>query len=174
MPSRGARLRGSARRRSVLMARSRAMATREPGQVRKEAALSGLRHAQRECLSGAGGGVSASKPASTEGARSTFAPRLAAARLLDVVAPEQRRDRHQDDLHVEQQRPVLDVVVVPLDAVLERRLAAQALHLRPAGEAGLDAVAVAVAVDVLLDRAHESRALGTRAHARHVALADVE
>jgi hypothetical protein len=50
------------------------MATREPGQVRKEAALSGLRHALRECLSGAGGGVSASEPASTEGARSTFGP----------------------------------------------------------------------------------------------------
>src|SRR5437764_946106 len=32
------------------MARSRAMATREPGQVRKEAALSGLRHRLRECL----------------------------------------------------------------------------------------------------------------------------
>ncbi len=48
------------------------MTTREPGQVRKEAALSGLRHALRERLAGAENDVSASEPASTEGARSTY------------------------------------------------------------------------------------------------------
>jgi hypothetical protein len=48
------------------------MTTREPGQVRKEAALSGLRHALRERLTGAGSGVSAPEPASTEGARSVY------------------------------------------------------------------------------------------------------
>ena len=47
------------------------MTTREPGQVRKEAALSGLRHALRERLTGAENDVSVSEPASTEGARST-------------------------------------------------------------------------------------------------------
>jgi hypothetical protein len=35
------------------MARSRAMETREPGQVRKEAALSGLLHVPRTSLAGA-------------------------------------------------------------------------------------------------------------------------
>src|SRR5215207_8815748 len=134
-------------------------------------------------------GIGAPEPASTEGARSIFdaavrrfRPRATASGrlratshpLLDVVAPQQSRDRHQDDLQVEPQRPVLDVVVVPLDAVVERRLPAQSLHLRPPGQAGLDAVAVAVAVDVLLEGANEVRALGTRPDDRHVAAQDVE
>ena len=38
-------------------------------------------------------------------------------------------------LDVERQRPVADVVEVVLDAPLERRVAAQAVHLRPAGDA---------------------------------------
>jgi hypothetical protein len=42
---------------------------------------------------------------------------------------------HQEDLHVEPERPVLDVVVVPFDAVAQRGLAAEAVHLRPAGDA---------------------------------------
>ena len=53
------------------------------------------------------------------------------------------KTRHQQDLDVEPERPVLDVVVVPLDPVAERGLAAQAVHLRPAGDPRLDAVAVA-------------------------------
>ena len=47
----------------------------------------------------------------------------------DEAAPAQprqdRRDGEQEDLQVEPERPVLDVVVVPLDAVGERGLAAQ-------------------------------------------------
>src|SRR5215218_3826746 len=96
------------------------------------------------------------------------------ATSLGVVASEQRRDRHQDDLQVEPERPVLDVVVVPLDPVVERGLPAQPLHLRPAGQTGLDAMAVAVAVDVLLEGADEVRALRARPDDRHVAAQDVE
>ena len=55
--------------------------------------------------------------------------------LGGAVAAEERGGGEQDDLQVEPERPVLDVVVVPLDAVGERRLAAQAVDLRPAGDA---------------------------------------
>src|SRR3954471_250609 len=83
-------------------------------------------------------------------------------------------ERHQQDLDVEPERPVLDVVVVPLDAVGERGLAAQAVNLGPAGDPGLDAVAVAVAVDVALEQPGEVRTLGTWADQAHVALEHVQ
>ena len=59
--------------------------------------------------------------------------------------PEGGEHRQQQDLQVERERPVADVVVVQLDAVGQRGLAAQAVDLGPAGDAGLDAVAVGVA-----------------------------
>ena len=43
--------------------------------------------------------------------------------------------RQPHDLQVERHRPVLDVVEVVLDALLERRVAAPAVDLRPAGDA---------------------------------------
>ena len=44
-------------------------------------------------------------------------------------------EREPHDLEVERHRPVLDVVEVVLDALLERRVAAPAVDLRPAGDA---------------------------------------
>src|SRR5206468_12515352 len=52
LPPEGSALRASTPR-VALMARSRAMGSREPGQVRKEAALSGLLRAPRASLAGA-------------------------------------------------------------------------------------------------------------------------
>src|SRR5687767_8730028 len=66
-------------------------------------------------------------------------------RLFGAV--DERGEGHQEDLQVEPERPVLDVVVVPLDAVAQRRLAPQAVDLGPAGDARLDAMAVVVARD---------------------------
>ena len=55
IPARGADPRGSGPCNVVLMVRSHSVGDREPGQVRKEAALNGSAHAQWECLAGAGG-----------------------------------------------------------------------------------------------------------------------
>src|ERR1044071_4888361 len=88
--------------------------------------------------------------------------------------PQDLEHRHRQDLQIQPQRPVLDVVVVPLDAIAQRGLAAEAVDLGPAGDAGLDAVAVAVAADVGLEQLDELRALRARAHQRHVAAQDVE
>src|SRR5512133_1106558 len=57
--------------------------------------------------------------------------------LFDVAQrPRDREKGQQHDLDVEPQRPVLDVVVVPLDPVGERCLATEPVYLRPAGDAG--------------------------------------
>ena len=56
----------------------------------------------------------------------------------------QHKRRHQQNLQIQPQRPVLDVPEVVLDAqrhFLRRvRLAAEAVNLRPAGHAGFDLV----------------------------------
>src|SRR4249920_2572412 len=72
-------------------------------------------------------------------------------RLLGLARADNGENGQHQHLQVEPERPVLDVVVIPLDAVRERRLAAEAVHLRPAGDARLHALAVAVAVDALLE-----------------------
>src|SRR4051794_2343827 len=87
---------------------------------------------------------------------------------------EDRAERHHENLEVEPETPVLDVEVVPLGAVAQRGLAAEAVHLRPAGHARLDAVAVRVAVDLLLEQPDVGGALGALAHDRHLATQDVE
>src|SRR5688572_21969736 len=73
-------------------------------------------------------------------------------RVLLAEAAQQREDQ---DLDVEQQRPVLDVVEVVLDPLLERGVAAPAVHLCPAGDAALDPVPDHVLRDLLLELLHE-------------------
>src|SRR3954453_3701790 len=61
---------------------------------------------------------------------------------IRVLVPRQQRDRRfQQDVDVEQHRPVLDVIQVKLDALLDLLfivdLAAPAVDLRPTRDAGL-------------------------------------
>src|SRR5690606_6255826 len=69
---------------------------------------------------------------------------------IRVLVDEALEDRHQDDPQVEPGRPVLHVVQVVLHAaghLLDRiGFTAQAVHLGPAGDPGLDPVALHVAV----------------------------
>src|SRR5438128_338352 len=89
----------------------------------------------------------------------------ASVRMLLAEAAEEGQDQ---DLHVEQQRPVLDVVQVVLDPLLDRRVAAPAVDLGPAGDAALDPVAQHVLRDALLELLDEGRPLGARPHQAHV------
>src|SRR4051794_36158421 len=75
---------------------------------------------------------------------------------------EQRRRRLQQYLQVEPVGPVLDVVVVPLDPITQRGLSAQAADLSEAREPRLDAVTIAVAVDVVLEALRVRQPLGAR------------
>src|SRR5262245_2346754 len=101
---------------------------------------------------------------------------VTSARGLSVgmLLSEPAEKRQDEDLQVEQQRPVLHVIEVVLDALLERRVAAPAVDLGPAGHAAAHAVTQHVTWDALLELLHEGRALGARADEAHVALHDVQ
>src|SRR6202043_2733283 len=80
-----------------------------------------------------------------------------ATKLVGVLVPgHQSHRRLEQNVEIEQHRPVLDVVEVELDALLDFLLAvdlaAPAVDLGPAGNAGLDAVAGEIAVDRLVEQ----------------------
>src|SRR5579859_4477624 len=83
-------------------------------------------------------------------------------------------DGQDDDPQVEAQRPVLDVVVVPLDPVGDRGLAAQAVDLGPAGDPGFDPVAVLVAGYLAHEALDELGPLRPRPDQAHVAAEHVQ
>ena len=78
-------------------------------------------------------------------------------------------EREPHDLEVETERPVLDVVEVVLDALLDRRVAAPAVDLGPAGDPRLHLVPQHVLRVAVLELLDEVRALGPRPDQRHVA-----
>src|SRR5436190_18639901 len=75
--------------RAALTARSRAMRAREPGQVRKEAALSGSGHVPRTSLARANRDASARGPVSRSGR--TVLPSYGGARAPRLPAVRDRR-----------------------------------------------------------------------------------
>src|SRR5260370_12616458 len=83
-----------------------------------------------------------------------------AARSVSVLAEEAAPDRPDQDLQVEPKRPALDVVEVVLDALLERRVPAPTVDLRPAGHARLDLVAQHVSRYLASELVDEERPLG--------------
>src|SRR5947207_3065899 len=105
--------------------------------------------------------------------RKPAAPVMTTRRLVGMLVEEAFDDRQPDDLQVETDRPVLDVIEVVLDALVERRVAAPAVHLRPAGHARLHFVPQHVLRNAVLRLLDELRALGTRSDDRHVAAQDV-
>src|SRR4051794_10177598 len=83
---------------------------------------------------------------STQHAATNPARTAPAQNSIRVLVSRQQRDRRfQQDVDVEQHRPVLDVIQIELDALLDLLfivdLAAPAVDLRPAGDAGLYAMA---------------------------------
>src|SRR5512132_2009168 len=72
------------------------------------------------------------------------------------------------DLDVESQGPVLDVVEIVLDALLDRGVAPEPVDLCPAGEPGLDLVPQHVLRDPRLKLVDEERPLGPRPDQAHV------
>src|ERR1700686_4874622 len=99
-----------------------------------------------------------------------------------LVLRNQRQRRLEQNEKIEQHRPVLDVIEIELDALLDLLVgvdfAAPAIDLRPAGNAGLDAVAGEITIHGLVEQPALQLALhGVRAGAdqREIALEhDVE
>src|SRR3954463_8602940 len=92
--------------------------------------------------------------------RKPAAPVMTTRFLVGMLVEETLHDGQPDDLEIEPDRPVLDVVEVVLDALVERRVAAPAVHLRPAGHAGLHLVPQHVLRDAVLELLDEVRTLG--------------
>src|SRR5262249_21943244 len=80
----------------------------------------------------------------------------------------------QQDLQIEAETPALDVVEVVLDPLLDRRVAAPAVDLRPAGDPGLHLVAEHVAGHAATEFLDEARALGPRADQAHLTAQHVD
>src|SRR5690606_15258885 len=80
--------------------------------------------------------------------------KLFIARSIRIFRVEQADGRHDQDVEVEQYRPVLDIIEVVVDPLHDLvdgvGLAAPAVDLRPAGDAGLDAVAGEIALHGLV------------------------
>src|SRR6266403_4813664 len=99
-----------------------------------------------------------------------------------LVLRHQRQRRLEKNVELEQPRPVLDVVEIELDALLDFLFAvdfaAPAVDLRPAGDARLDAVAREIAVHRFVEQPALQFALHsvrTRADQREIAFEhDVE
>src|SRR6187402_3869924 len=82
---------------------------------------------------------------------------------------ETTEDGKPHDLQVECHRPVLDVVEVVLNSLLERRVTAPAVYLRPARDARLHLVPKHVLRDAVLELFDEERTLRARTDNGHVA-----
>ncbi|EAU61758.1 hypothetical protein STIAU_7234 [Stigmatella aurantiaca DW4/3-1] len=91
-----------------------------------------------------------------------------------VLGQETAQGRAHQNLKIHQQRPVLDVVQIVLDPLLDGRLPAQPVDLRPTRNARLHLVSQVVAGNLPLELLDEDRALGTRPHQAHVAAQHVE
>src|SRR3954447_10332312 len=89
--------------------------------------------------------------------------------VSECVAVEPADEGQPHDFQVERDRPVLDVVQVVLDPLLERRVAAPAVDLRPAGDPRLHLVPQHVLRDPVLELLEEIRTLGPWPDDRHVA-----
>src|SRR5499425_1429941 len=95
-------------------------------------------------------------------------PRRSEITSIRVAVEENAADRHGDDLEVEPEGPSLDVLDVVFDARLQRRVAAEPVHLRPPCDAGLDLVTEHVARHSLTEALHEHGPLGARPHHAHL------
>src|ERR1043166_5584647 len=93
---------------------------------------------------------------------------------IGIRVVEAAKQRQKQDLEVEQQRPVLDVVEIIADPLLDRRIAAQPVHLRPPRHARPYLVAEHVIGDLLAELVDEHGPLGTRADEAHLPAHHVE
>src|SRR6266853_3427785 len=97
------------------------------------------------------------------------APVMTTRRLVGMLVEEALHDRQPHDFQIEADRPVLDVIEVVLDALVDRRVAAPAVDLGPSGQARLHLVAQHVLRYAMFELLDEMRTLGPRADDGHVA-----
>src|SRR5712692_8736110 len=81
--------------------------------------------------------------------------------------------RQPEDLEVHGKRPVLQVIEVVFDAFRNRGIAAQAIHLCPAGNPRLQEMSHIITFDFLAKPVHEKRTFGSRPDQAHIPAKDI-
>jgi hypothetical protein len=128
--------------------------TSQPGHVEFIGSRFPITKADRESRQPQGAVAQALGRSAVKGTPKAPARHAAARGSIGVLRLQKREGRQEQDLQIKQDRPVLDVVDVAFDALFDLfgrvDLAAPAVDLRPAGDAGLDLVAGEIAVDDLV------------------------
>ena len=94
--------------------------------------------------------------------------------LVGIFIEKAAEDRHEHDPEVEPDRPVLDVVEVTFDALLNAGIAPPAIDLRPARDPGLGLMAQVIARNLLAEIINKHGALWSWTDQAHVAREDVK
>src|ERR1019366_206060 len=91
------------------------------------------------------------------------------ARVADALWPQHLQRCHPEYLHIEPEAPVVHIPHIRLELLLPSKAVA-AIHLRPAGDAGLDLMAAPLERGVSVQVLREQR---PRTHQTHVSLEHV-
>src|SRR5438132_3885443 len=107
-------------------------------------------------------------PGSVDGAVSSVTRSAPSVPSIRVAVGEHADERGHQDLEVEGQAPVVDVVGVVYRPLLDRGVLAQVVKLRPPRDPRPHVVALAVALDLLLELGHEVGTLRAWANKAHL------
>src|SRR5438309_5630888 len=92
---------------------------------------------------------------------------------VSVLVREDGHERDEDDLQVKSQGPILDVVEVVDQPLLDRGLAAEVVDLSPPGQPWPDEMAVFISRHARLELRDELRPFGSRAYKAHLSDQDI-
>ena len=93
---------------------------------------------------------------------------MGAKTSICVFRPEAAERGSKQDLQIETQRPMLDVIEIVVNAIMDRRVSSEPVNLRPARDARLHHVAEVVTRNLLLEFFDEDRALRPWSNQTHV------
>ena len=92
---------------------------------------------------------------------------------MSVPALQNTRDRHNEDSKIHARGPVLDVMNVVIDPLMNRRIPSPSVNLSPAGHARLDLVAKHVPWDFPSEFLNKDGTLWPWAYEAHFAPQDI-
>ena len=99
---------------------------------------------------------------------------LAKGFLIGILVKEAANDRQQQNLDIEDERPMFDVIQVMLNSFIYRGVAPPAAHLGPAGYASRDLVTQHVPGNSVTELVDVDRSLWSGAHQGHIAPNHIE
>ena len=91
------------------------------------------------------------------------------ARLVGILIDHAGDDRHHYDLQIEGKTPILQIIQIVLDALLDGRVTSQSVYLSPSRYPYFEGVSIIVARNFLQEFVDKMRSLRSRAHNAHIA-----